>query len=417
MGKYYKEYANLDDEIDDDVEIEFDKFQKMEQVVFGNLLGDFLQDGKYSVDRDICAELIHIEKVVVGEFGNEIQLKSPIKFETFPCFILRVKDTRIGLYLLEEINHAGNESIGSGSYCDINEFLVDEMKFSTDNVILNLNEAYKKYSAWMAKLYVNTLNLIHYMHDKYAYERLTMALHDTNVQRLMAFGVSGISVLADSLSAIKYAKVEAIKDERGLITEFKVTGDYPKYGNDDDRVDNLVKELVEDFYKNLCKTKTYRNAKHTLSLLTITSNVMYGKKTGSTPDGRKKGEPFAPGANPMHGRDCSGALASLNSVAKICYDCCQDGISNTFSVIPNILGDSKDKQITTLVDLLDGYFVQNAHHLNVNVLNREMLIDAMENPNKYPNLTIRVSGYAVNFNKLTKEQQQEVISRTFHEKI
>ncbi len=278
-------------------------------------------------------------------------------------------------------------------------------------------EAYKKYSAWMAKLYVNTLNLIHYMHDKYAYERLTMALHDTNVQRLMAFGVSGISVLADSLSAIKYAKVEAIKDERGLITEFKVTGDYPKYGNDDDRVDNLVKELVEDFYKNLCKTKTYRNAKHTLSLLTITSNVMYGKKTGSTPDGRKKGEPFAPGANPMHGRDCSGALASLNSVAKICYDCCQDGISNTFSVIPNILGDSKDKQITTLVDLLDGYFVQNAHHLNVNVLNREMLIDAMENPNKYPNLTIRVSGYAVNFNKLTKEQQQEVISRTFHEKI
>ncbi len=277
--------------------------------------------------------------------------------------------------------------------------------------------AYQKYSAWMANLYVNTLNVIHYMHDTYAYEAETMALHDTNVERLMAFGASGISVLADSFSAIKYAKVEAIKDERGLITDFKITGQYPMYGNDDDRVDSMVQQLVKNFYHDLTKTKTYRHAKHTLSLLTITSNVVYGKKTGNTPDGRKKGQPFAPGANPMHGRDHSGALASLNSVAKIDYDFCEDGISNTFSVVPSILGNTKEKRITTLVQLLDGYFVQKAHHLNVNVLNRELLIDAMDHPEKYPNLTIRVSGYAVKFNKLTKEQQLEVISRTFHEKI
>ena len=277
--------------------------------------------------------------------------------------------------------------------------------------------AYKKYLSWMARLYVNTMNIIHYMHDKYAYERLMMSLHDTDVERLMAFGVSGFSVAIDSLSAIKYAKVTPIKDERGIITDFKIEGKFPKYGNDDDRADLIGKDLIEYFYKELCKTPCYRGAKHTLSILTITSNVMYGRKTGSTPDGRKAGEPFAPGANPMHGRDCEGALASLNSVAKLNYACCQDGISNTFSITPDALGSDKDLQIEHLTTMLDGYFEQDAHHLNVNVLNREKLIAAMEDPTLYPSLTIRVSGYAVNFNKLTRDKQEEVIARTFHTSI
>ena len=278
-------------------------------------------------------------------------------------------------------------------------------------------EAYKKYAAWMANLYVKTMNIIHFMHDKYAYERLMMSLHDTDVERLMAFGISGMSVLTDSLSAIKYAKVTPIKDERGIITDFKTEGEFPKYGNDDDRVDDIAKWVVDYFYHELCKTKAYRNAKHTLSILTITSNVMYGKKTGATPDGRKAGEPFAPGANPMHGRDAEGALASLNSVAKLDYKCCQDGISNTFSVTPETLGHTMDDRVDRLTTMLDGYFAQDAHHLNVNVLNRQKLIDAMNDPTLYPSLTIRVSGYAVNFNKLTREKQEEVISRTFHEKM
>jgi formate C-acetyltransferase len=278
-------------------------------------------------------------------------------------------------------------------------------------------DVYKKYRSYLARLYVNTMNMIHFSHDKYAYERFTMSMYDSEVERLMAFGICGLSVLADSFSAIKHAKVYAIKNKDGIIDDFRIEGDFPKYGNDDDRVDNIAKWLVEDFYKELIKTPCYRGARHTLSVLTITSNVVYGKKTGSTPDGRKLGEPFSPGANPMHQRDLSGALASLNSVAKLDYKYAKDGISNTFTVTPDVLGKTLPDQIGTLVGVLDGYFAQNAHHLNVNVLNRAMLEEAMENPEKYPLLTIRVSGYAVRFNKLNKHQQKEVIGRTFHNKM
>ncbi len=308
----------------------------------------------------------------------------------------------------------------NGGVDELSGKLVIEGKEKNTEEILSYEDVRARYSDMLktiAKIYVDANNIIHFMHDKYAYEASQMALHDTDVERLMAFGVAGFSSAVDSLSAIKYAKVKPIRNEAGIAVDFEIEGEFPKYGNDDDRVDSLAVELVQEFFNDIDVHPLYRNAKPTLSLLTITSNVMYGKKTGSTPDGRKAGEAFAPGANPMHGRDSSGALASLNSVAKIpFFGCCQDGISNTFSIVPDALGKNEEDQISNLVSILDGYFAQGAQHINVNVLNRELLIDAMNNPWKYPNLTIRVSGYAVNFNKLDRAHQEEVIARTFHTK-
>jgi formate C-acetyltransferase len=276
---------------------------------------------------------------------------------------------------------------------------------------------YLEYIDFLAKAYVNTMNVIHYMHDKYAYEKLQMALHDTYVERLMAFGIAGISVAADSLSAIKYASVTPVTDQSGLIVDFKTEGEFPKYGNDDPRVDGIAAFIAEYFYNALTKTAAYRGAKHTLSLLTITSNVVYGSKTGATPCGRKKGEPFAPGANPLHNREKTGALASLNSVASIDYRYCRDGISNTFSLVPATLGKNPETVQKNLVSILDGYFRTGGHHLNVNVLDRKTLEDAHREPAKYPNLTIRVSGYAVKFGILSTKHREEVLKRTFFDKL
>lgn len=286
--------------------------------------------------------------------------------------------------------------------------------------VLRYEDVMQKFDAvleWICEKYVNTMNVIHYMHDKYAYEKTQMALHDTEVHRYMAFGIAGLSVVADSLSAIKYAEVTPVFGEDGLVVDYAIKGAFPMFGNDDDRVDGIAKSITEAFITKLKKHKTYRSAEHTLSILTITSNVVYGQKTGATPDGRKAGEPFAPGANPMRERELNGALASLNSVAKLPFENCRDGISCTFSISPSSLGTDDSSKKENLSNILDGYFSQGAHHLNVNVLNREKLMDAMENPEAYPNLTIRVSGYAVSFRKLSKQQQLEVISRTFHERL
>ena len=285
---------------------------------------------------------------------------------------------------------------------------------------LDYNEVMERFNQMMdyvAKIYIKALNIIHYMHDKYSYEAIEMALHDREIIRTMACGIAGLSVVADSLSAIKYAKVKVVRDETGLATDYLVEGDFPKFGNDDDRVDQIAVDVVKTFMNKLRKHQTYRNAKHTLSILTITSNVVYGKATGNTPDGRRSGEPFGPGANPLHGRDTNGALAVMNSIAKLPFDSAEDGISYTFSITPGTLGKSEDERVTNLVNMLDGYFAQTGHHINVNVFDRSLLEDAMEHPEKYPQLTIRVSGYAVNFTKLTREQQLDVINRTIHEKI
>lgn len=286
--------------------------------------------------------------------------------------------------------------------------------------VLDYDEVMHKFDQtmeWLAGLYINTLNVIHYMHDKYCYERIEMALHDTEILRTMATGIAGLSVVADSLSAIKYAKVSVVRDENDIAVDFETEGDFPKYGNNDDRVDAIAVDIVKRFMKKLRKHQTYRQSVQTMSILTITSNVVYGKKTGNTPDGRRAGEPFAPGANPMHGRDTKGTLASLSSVAKLPYSYALDGISNTFSIVPKALGKDEESRAANLSSILDGYAAKTGHHLNVNVFNRETLLDAMEHPEEYPQLTIRVSGYAVNFIKLTKEQQLDVISRTFHESM
>ena len=367
--------------------------------------------------KDFCAQ-VSIDTDSIQYENDDVMRKDYGDDYAIACCVSAMKEGKqmqffgarcnLAKVLLMALNGGKDEKEGSQIAPEGASF--DEKPLDYNEVL----EAYKKYLSWMARLYVNTMNIIHYMHDKYAYERLMMSLHDTDVERLMAFGISGMSVAVDSLSAIKYAMVTPVKDERGIITDFKTEGEFPKFGNDDDRVDEIAQWLTEFFYKELCKTPAYRNAKHTLSILTITSNVMYGKKTGATPDGRKAGEAFAPGANPMHGRDCEGALASLNSVAKLSYACCQDGISNTFSITPDALGTDDDNRVEHLTTMLDGYFSQDAHHLNVNVLNRQKLIDAMNDPTLYPSLTIRVSGYAVNFNKLTREKQEEVIARTFH---
>lgn len=310
--------------------------------------------------------------------------------------------------LLYAINGGVDEKLGTKVAPNLQRIEADVLDF--DRVMIQFDQVME----WLANLYMNTLNVIHYMHDKYSYERLEMALHDREVVRTMAAGIAGLSVVADSLSAIKYAQVRPIRNEQGIAVDFEITGDYPQYGNNDERVDSIAIEIVETFMNKLRKHKPYRNAIPTLSVLTITSNVVYGKKTGTTPDGRKAGEPFAPGANPMHGRDRKGALASLHSVAKLPYEHSMDGISNTFSIVPKALGRETDARIRNLTSMIDGYMHYGGHHLNVNVFDREQLMDAMEHPEKYPQLTVRVSGYAVNFIKLTREQQLDVINRTFH---
>jgi formate C-acetyltransferase len=320
--------------------------------------------------------------------------------------------TNLAKTLLLALNSGKCENTGT-QMADGIPSMADDEYLDFDKVMANFKIAMKE----VARVYNESMNIIHYMHDKYYYEKAQMSLIDTNPRINLAYGIAGLSIVADSLSAIKHAKVKPVRNEDGLTVDFEIKGDFPKYGNDDDRVDLIARSLVNHFSEELKKLPVYKNANPTLSVLTITSNVVYGKKTGATPDGRGKGVAFAPGANPMHGRDTHGAIASLNSVAKIDYEDSQDGISNTFSIVPKSLGSNEEDRINNLVAALDGYFGKNAQHLNVNVLNRELLKDAMENPEEYPQLTIRVSGYAVNFTRLSREQQQEVLSRSFHESM
>ncbi len=352
------------------------------------------------------------DEIMLEEFGDDYGIAccvSPMKIgKQMQFFGARCNLAKALLYA---INGGKDEKLG---------IQVGPMISPVDGEYLDYNEVRLRLDVvfdWLSRLYINTLNVIHYMHDKYCYERIQMALHDEDIKRTMAGGIAGLSVIADSLSAIKYAKVKPIKNKEGLIVDFNVSGDYPKYGNNDDRVDEIAVDIVKSFSKRLSLHKTYRDSTPTMSVLTITSNVVYGKKTGTTPDGRKAGEPFAPGANPMHGRDTSGCVASFCSVAKLPFRYSQDGISNTFSIIPSAIGSDDKSKIVNLVQLMDGYFSDGGYHLNVNVLQKEILEDAMYHPEKYPQLTIRVSGYAVNFIKLTREQQEDVISRTFHERI
>lgn len=369
---------------------------------------------KFCAEVSIKTSSIQYEsdEIMLEEFGDDYAIAccvSPMKVgKQMQFFGARCNLAKALLYAINEgkdensgLQVGPNIAAVEGEYLDY-----DEVREKLDIVL-----------DWLARLYINTLNVIHYMHDKYCYERIQMALHDEKVMRTMAGGIAGLSVITDSLSAIKYAKVKPVRNEAGLIVDFEIKGDYPKYGNNDERVDEIAVDLVKGFSQRLSLHDTYRESVPTMSVLTITSNVVYGKKTGSTPDGRKAGEPFAPGANPMHGRDTSGCVASFCSVAKIPFQYSKDGISNTFSIVPNALGSDSATQKSNLVQLMDGYFADCGYHLNVNVLQREMLKDAMENPEKYPQLTIRVSGYAVNFIKLTREQQLDVISRTFHERM
>ena len=357
------------------------------------------------------------DEIMLPEFGDDYGIAccvSPMKIgKQMQFFGARCNLAKALLYAL---NEGRDEKTGQQVGPNITPVSGEILEY--DQVMFKLNIVLD----WLARLYINTLNVIHYMHDKYCYERIEMALHDEKIVRTMAGGIAGLSVIADSLSAIRYARVKPIRDERGLIVDFDIKGDFPKFGNNDDRVDSIAVEVIKTFSRKLSLHKTYRNSVPTMSVLTITSNVVYGKKTGATPDGRKAGEPFAPGANPMHGRDTNGCIASFCSVAKIPFEYCRDGISNTFSIVPSALGNTPELEAGNLVQLMDGYFYgedgnKQGYHLNVNVLKRETLLDAMEHPEKYPQLTIRVSGYAVNFIKLTREQQLDVISRTFHQKI
>ena len=312
--------------------------------------------------------------------------------------------------LLYAINRGKDEKSGDQIAPETKEFTGEYLEY--DDIMERLDEMFD----WVARLYINALNIIHYMHDKYCYEALQMALHDLDVYRTMACGIAGLSVVTDSLSAIKYAKVKPIRDERGIAVDFEVEGEFPCFGNDDDRVDDIALKVQKMFMDKLKMHKTYRDSEHTMSILTITSNVVYGEKTGTTPDGRKAGTPFAPGANPMYHREKNGIISAANSVAKLDYDESKDGISYTFSVIPNVLGKTDEEKINNLTVILDSYFKASGHHINVNVLDREVLLDAMDHPEKYPQLTIRVSGYAVKFVKLSRKHQMDIISRTFHEK-